>query len=187
MALETTLIGLGKPATPGDAVELLLECHGRIRVFLALAGRLAEARGESPEALADAAQRVHRYFTLALPLHARDEEESIVPRLRGRESALDAALDAMVREHAEHQAPLGVLVGACAEVVHDPARQAHLAGTLARASGELARHFVLHLAREEEVIFPAVRRLLDGGADDAIVKELRLRRGVVDADGASAP
>lgn len=180
MAIETTLIGLGKPAAPGDAVELLLECHGRIRAFLALAHRLAEARGETPEALADAARRVHRYFTLALPLHARDEEESLVPRLRGREPALEAALDAMVREHAEHQAPLGVLVGACAEVARDPDRQVHLAGTLVQATGELVRHFEPHLAAEEGVVFPAVRRLLDGAADAAIVKELRLRRGVAE-------
>jgi iron-sulfur cluster repair protein YtfE (RIC family) len=173
-----TLIGLGKPAAPGDAVELLLECHGRIRAFLALANRLAEAREETPEALADAAQRVHRYFTLALPLHARDEEESLVPRLRGREPVLEAALDAMVREHAEHQAPLGVLVGACAEVVRDPGRQVPLAGTLAKATGELVRHFEPHLAREEGIIFPAVRRLLDGADDAAIVRELRLRRSV---------
>ncbi len=187
MASGTTLIGLGKPPAPGDAVELLLECHGRIRSFLALARRLAEAREETPEALADAALRVHRYFTQALPLHARDEEDSIVPRLRGREPALDDALDAMVREHAEHQAPLGVLVGACAEVAGDPGRLAHLAGSLAGATGELERHFVVHLGREEEVVFPAVRRLLDGAADAAIVRELRLRRGVVAAGGAAAP
>lgn len=186
MASGSTLIGLGKPPSPGDAVELLLECHGRIRSFLALARRLAEARGETPEALADAALRVHRYFTLALPLHARDEEESIVPRLRGLEPALDGALDAMVREHAEHQLPLGVLVGACAEVARDPARQAHLAGTLAGAAGALAHHFEPHLAREEAVIFPAVRRLLDGSADAAIVRELRLRRGVAGVGGPPA-
>jgi iron-sulfur cluster repair protein YtfE (RIC family) len=186
MAIETTLIGLGKPAAQGDAVELLLECHGRIRSFLALARRLAEARGETPEALADAAQRVHRYFTLALPLHARDEEESLVPRLRGREPALEAALDSMVREHAEHQAPLGALVGACDEVARDPGRQPGLARILAQATGELERHFEGHLAREEGVIFPAVRRLLDGAADAAIVRELRLRRGVAEGGGPPA-
>ena len=76
------LIGPGKHAAPGDAVDLLLECHARIRHFLALARRLGEARGESPTALSDTAAQVHRYFTLALPLHAQDEEEVILPAVR---------------------------------------------------------------------------------------------------------
>jgi hemerythrin-like domain-containing protein len=168
--------GPGRAAAPGDAVGLLLECHARIRDFLALARRLGEARKPSPDAVADAAARVHRYFTLALPLHARDEEESIAPRLRGREVALDAELDAMVREHVEHQRPLGVLVAVCAEVARDPGRHAEFAADLIVATGDLERHFARHLAREEDVIFPAVRRLLDGAADGAIVQEIRLRR-----------
>ena len=56
---------IGRSAAPADAVALLLECHGRIRAFLAMARRVGEAI------------QVHRNFTLALPLHARDEEESI--------------------------------------------------------------------------------------------------------------
>jgi hypothetical protein len=36
------LTGPGRPATPGDAVDLLLECHARVRDFLALARRLGE-------------------------------------------------------------------------------------------------------------------------------------------------
>ena len=170
------LTGPGKPAAPGDAVDLLLECHARIRDFLALARRLGEAGQPSPEAVADAAVRVHRYFTLALPLHARDEEESIAPRLRGREPALDAELDAMVREHVEHERPLGLLAAACAELARDPGRHAELAGVLTQATAELVRHFGEHLAREEDVILPAVRRLLDGATDAVIVKEIRLRR-----------
>ena len=160
------LIGPGKHAAPGDAVDLLLECHARIRHFLALARRLGEARGESAQALADAAGQVHRYFTLALPLHAQDEEESIAPRLKGRDAALDAELDAMAREHREHQRPLGMLVAACAEV----------AGVLIRATAELELHFATHLAREEEVILPAVRRLLDAATDARVVNEMRGRR-----------
>jgi len=170
------LIGPGKHAAPGDAVDLLLDCHARIRHFLALARRLGEARGESPEALAEAAGQVHRYFTLALPLHARDEEESIAPRLKGRDAALDAELVAMAREHREHQRPLGTLVAACAEVAGDPGRLAEVAGVLLRATAELEVHFTEHLAREEEVILPAVRRLLDAATDASVVKEMRGRR-----------
>jgi hemerythrin-like domain-containing protein len=167
---------IGKPVTPADAVDLLLECHGRIRAFLAMARRLGEAADESAEAVSDAAVQVHRYFTLALPLHARDEEESILPRLRGRDQLVDVQLEAMVREHQLHQQPLGRLVEACAEIGADPGRHALLAGSVLHAATELERHFLDHLAREEEVIFPAVRQLLDAATDATVVKEIRLRR-----------
>ena len=170
------LIGPGKHAAPGDAVDLLLECHVRHPALPGAGAAPGRGEGESPEALADAAGQVHRYFTLALPLHAQDEEESIAPRLKGRDAALDAELDAMAREHREHQRPLGTLVAACAEVAGDPGRLAEVAGVLLRATAELEVHFAEHLAREEEVILPAVRRLLDAATDAGVVSEMRGRR-----------
>jgi iron-sulfur cluster repair protein YtfE (RIC family) len=44
------------------------------------------------------------------------------------------------------------------------------------SAAELDRHFLHHLAREEDVIFPAVRRLLDAESDARIVQEIRQRR-----------
>lgn len=167
---------IGRSVMQADAVDLLLECHGRIRAFLAMATRLGEATAESAEAISDAAVQVHRYFTLALPLHARDEEDSILPRLRGRDPVVTLQLEAMVREHQEHERPLGRLIEACAEIGADPGRHPRLAGIVLQAAAELERHFLDHLAREEEVIFPAVRRFLDAATDAVIVKEIRLRR-----------
>ena len=135
---------IGRSATPADAVALLLECHGRIRAFLAMARRLGEASDESAEAVSDAAIQVHRYFTLALPLHARDEEESSLPRLRDRDPLLDLQLDVMVREHQEHQRPLGRLTEACAEIGADPGRHRAQAGSVLQAATELDRHFFHH-------------------------------------------
>jgi len=123
---------IGRSATPADAVALLLECHGRIRAFLAMARRVGEAI------------QVHRYFTLALPLHARDEEESILPRLRGRDPLLDLQLDVRVREHQEHQRPLGQLTEACAEIGADPGWHRAQAGSVLQAATELDRHFFHH-------------------------------------------
>jgi hemerythrin-like domain-containing protein len=167
---------LGKPAALGDSVDLLLECHERIRSFLALARRIAEAVPADQEAVAEAAASVRRYFTQALPLHAKDEEESILPRLRGKDPLVDAELEIMAREHAEHEPPLGTLVDACEVLASDTARHAELSPAIATATEELERHFAVHLQREEEVIFPAVRRLLDRASDSEIVKEIRARR-----------
>lgn len=161
---------------PAGAVAALLECHGRIREFIALARRLGEADEATPAEVAEAAARVVRYFTQALPLHARDEEESVAPRLLGLDPFVDAELTVMTREHRDHEPALGALVGACAALEREPSRHAALAATVARAAGELERHFAVHLAREEAVIFPAIERLLDPAADAAIVEELRARR-----------
>jgi iron-sulfur cluster repair protein YtfE (RIC family) len=170
------LAKIGKPAAADDAVDLLLECHERIRSFLALARRIAEVGPSEPGSVPDAAARVRRYFTEALPLHAQDEEESILPRLHGLDASVDADLEAMSREHREHERPLGVLVGACDQLARAPERLPELAPAVSRAAGELERHFAEHLRREEAVIFPAVRRLLDRSADAAIVREIRARR-----------
>lgn len=181
------MIRLGeRRSATGDATALLSECHQRIRSFLALARRIGAADLTDDRDLREAAAGVHRYFTQALPLHARDEEESVLPRLRGRDAALDSALDQMAREHAEHARPLAALVGACGALVAEPGRHRQLAPTIAGAAEELERHFEVHLRREEEVIFPAMRRLLEPAADAAIVKELRARRAPIGERGGSA-
>ena len=169
------LAQIGKSPAAGDAVDLLLDCHERIRAFLALARRVAEA-GPSEPGLGEAAARVRRYFVEALPLHARDEEESIAPRLRGRDPVVDAELAAMVREHGEHERPLSALVAACEAIAGAPVLAPAVAGDLARAVVELERHFAGHLGREESIVFPAMRRLLDRADDAAIVREIRARR-----------
>lgn len=170
------LTRLGNRAVPEDSVGLLLECHGRIREFVGMARRLGEAANADPEAVRDAARRVRRYFDEALPLHAQDEEESILPRLHGRDPALDRELDAMTREHRQHEAPLSRLIEACRALERDPARLAELRGAVAAPAAELEEHFARHLAREETVIFPASRRLLAQGEDEAVVREIRARR-----------
>jgi iron-sulfur cluster repair protein YtfE (RIC family) len=167
---------IGKRAAAGGAADLLLECHERIRTFLALARRIAELGPSSPDSVAEAAARVRRYFTEALPLHAQDEEVSILPRLRGRDPRVDAELEAMAREHREHERPMGELVAACERIARAPERRTDLLPTVGRAVTELERHFAEHLGREEAVIFPAMSRLLDRSAHAAILREIRERR-----------
>lgn len=181
------LTKIGKPAAPAGTLDLLVECHERIRTFLALARRISEPGAAEPDEVGQAAGRVLRYFAQALPLHARDEEESILPRLRGKEPALDAELERMAREHREHEAPVRALVDACDALAREPGRHAELAPAIGAAAEELERHFAGHLRREEEVVFPAVRRFLDPEEDARVVKEIRARRGVVEPWGPAKP
>ena len=165
---------LGHRRRSGDVVDALLECHDRIRTFTALA--LAAGERDAPAAeIIDACARVERYFTEALPLHVADEESSLAPRLRGCSPDIDGALATMHAQHGEHDRAVRELLEAAAGVRVAPADVSRRA-RLAAAARELEQAFAEHLRLEEEVIFPALRRLLSPADLDAIAGEQRARR-----------
>jgi hypothetical protein len=146
-------IGTGKRPTSDEPLDELLACHQRIRDMIALARRLAGAADAPADEVAAAALRVRRYFVEALPRHVEDEEASLLPRLRGRGDALDAALTAMHDQHGA-QGPLEhALIALCDELAADG----------------------VHLAGEEGVVFPALAALPDADRR-AIRAEMRARR-----------
>jgi hemerythrin-like domain-containing protein len=166
---------LGKNSRPApDLVALLLDCHGKIRHFSALARAAGEADASAPQII-DACAQAHRYFSEALPLHVADEEESLLPRLCGRESTLDAALETMRDEHRQHERTLTEVREALRKVRDDPTAEA-LRASLAASAKKLEQSFAEHLAQEEQVIFPALARLLSESEQQAVLAELRARR-----------
>lgn len=171
------LTRLGRSDQGESLLDLLRACHERIRRFAAIAVTLSRPDSATRPAaeLRDGADAVRRYFAVALPLHAADEEHSLVPRLRGRAAALDAALATMTAEHLEHQPDLGRVVELCAALAAAPERHAELAPALAEPAARLADAFARHLQLEEEVIFPVVATL-PAEVQAAIVGELRARR-----------
>lgn len=170
------LIEIGRKKAQGDVVDLLLDCHTRIRSFSRLALRIAEAEKAPAEEVAEAAARVQRYFSVALPHHVADEEESVLPRLMGKDAALDAALGRMEEEHQGHEEPLRRLLAIAGELAQRPHALAGLRKELARVGGTLVREFDAHLEAEEALIFPAIRKKLSKEERDAIWDELRQRR-----------
>lgn len=113
-------VQIGSTKEPSDVVDLLLECHDRIRTFIGLACQLGKAQEPSLDEIRDAASRVSRYFSEALPLHVADEEESILPRLKGRSPELDLALEKMHDEHMEHHGRLQLLLDTCNMLKRSP-------------------------------------------------------------------
>jgi iron-sulfur cluster repair protein YtfE (RIC family) len=170
------LRSIGTPRPAEGILELLLDCHARIRSFSELAVRLGEASAPTPAEVADAAARVRRYFAEALPLHARDEEESVLPRIAGRDPAVDAALVAMHRDHAAHGELVDPVLALCADLAATPERHAQLAAPLAEAGRRLRAHMEAHLASEEAVVFPAIARVVPEDERRRMVEELRARR-----------
>ena len=151
----------------------LLDCHARIRETLELAQKLAAPPRASDEQIAEAAERVRRYFTRALPMHVRDEEESILPRLARKDEA--GALERMRAEHREHDALVAALVKVSRELREAPARWEELRGPLGTATSALREEMLRHLEEEEKEIFPLLASL---GADESarILEEMETRR-----------
>jgi hypothetical protein len=164
----------GRPAE--EVVALLLEGHGRIRAFTELAAGLAEASAPSRVEVTETAARVGHWFGEALALHVRDEEESVLPRLAGRDRQVDAALVAMHRQHAHLGSAVARVVALCAALVEAPSRQAELAPALGAAAAALRERFERHLASEEAYVLPAIGRHLDEARCAAILREIRARR-----------
>lgn len=164
-------------AGSGDIVDMLLECHVRLRRFSGLAVAVAEKTVAPALEVSAVCLRVERYFAEALPLHVRDEEESVLPRLRGRSPTVDAALDSMHDQHELHADLVArVLVAAATlrSAPRDPAARAALLGVARPLRAVLEPHLVA----EEEVIFPALRSLVPSAEQAAIIRELRARRSI---------
>lgn len=162
----------------GDAFQLFLDCHERLRRFSALAVKLARLPDVPPSERAEAAARVERYFTLGLPLHVEDEEHSLAPRMRGAGLSPEAlqALDEMTRQHEEIEALLATLLPTWRELGEAPERYGALLGRL--EGGEaLAKLLEAHLQLEERVLFPEARARLSQESVEALAAEVRARRG----------
>jgi iron-sulfur cluster repair protein YtfE (RIC family) len=171
------LVNIGPLNEPSDIVDLLTECHERIRKFIGLAVQLAKTEGLADTDVRDAAARVTRYFSEALPLHVADEEESILPRLRGKTAELDASLSEMHEEHRGHEPQVENLLNVCRTLRESPARLNELRPKLLACTTRLEQEFSSHLNKEENVILPAIRQLSTAEDREAMLRELRGRRG----------
>lgn len=174
------MITLGRRApAPTDLVGHLLACHERIRKFVALAATAGSTDGRDAEVV-EACSVVERYFERALPLHVEDEEQSVLPRLRGRRVEVDQALRTMEAQHRVHAPLIEELLVASRSVRRSPGEAAGRE-RLRVAAAQLAAEFEPHLTIEERIIFPAIS-LLGPEAQAQIRDEQRARRDAVPTD-----
>jgi iron-sulfur cluster repair protein YtfE (RIC family) len=166
--------------TSDDPVVLLTECHERIRRFTRLGIRVTEQGVAPPEEIREAARSVHRYFSVGLPLHVADEDESIAPRLHASEQlarSVHEAVSSMTAQHETIDEMLKRALPLWAAVADTDGPSAEAArAALEELAPRLAVLFDLHVAHEELTIFPAIATL-PGEERRAIVHEMRARRG----------
>lgn len=172
------LVSIGQKHPAADLEALLLECHARIRRFVGFAQSLATTTDAPAHDVVEVCGQCIRYFGVGLPLHVRDEEDSLAPRLRVASEGLALALDTMEEEHASHHALLAALLAALANLATFPTDAAARA-RLASATAPVAEAFAAHLELEERVLFPAIATALTPAQHGEILAELQLRRGRV--------
>ncbi len=167
---------VGKPKTE-DAVDLLIGCHQRIRHFTGVAIKLAHAHGATAEEIGQAAAGVHRYYSVSLPLHEADEDQTLQPRLRDvADESVRHAMLAMsdqrqaIDELIERLLPLLVLVR------NNPDTLGQVGGEMCSITKALEETFRAHLQMEEDAIFPAIHTVLSDGAREEILREMQERR-----------
>lgn len=147
-----------QPTDPTLA-DLLLACHERIRHFTAVARRIAEARGAPLDQIADAAADVHRYFTVAFPLHEADEILSIAPRLTALSGTTALAGEEALAQNREINILLRQLVPLWDALCREPEELPAFSPRLLDLSSQLENLCDAHLRLEEETVFPAINQL----------------------------
>jgi hemerythrin-like domain-containing protein len=169
------LVQIGQRAQHEDLVDLLAECHERIRRFLSLATALAGDRLTPESEARSTAGQIRRYFSSAFPHHVADEDDVIAPRLAGQNSKLDEVLAQVHGDHLHHADAIALLVGICTEIERDPQMLPIRASELRHAAALVTKFIEPHLEIEERELFPAVRAL---SHDDqaAIRTAMRQRR-----------
>lgn len=172
------LVKIGQRSLAQDVVELLYECHARIRKFLELARRLAATPTLGDADIRTAAMQVRRYFKAAFPLHLQDEDEILTPRLGKQSAAVDEALAKMHADHVEHAPLVDRLVALCSTLETDPHKLPALANELGETAAALTSVIEPHLALEEKTIFPALRQLPREIHDEMRVAMRELREPV---------
>jgi hemerythrin-like domain-containing protein len=164
-------------AVTEDAVDLLTGCHQRIRHFTAVAVKLAHAQGATADEVRQAADAVHRYYSVSLPLHEADEDHTLRPRLAAAgDKRVRHALVAMSDQHQAIDELLERLLPLLVLVKSDPEKLGEAGGEMCAITHALEEAFRGHLQMEEEVIFPAIRSVLPEEAQSEILREMQARR-----------
>lgn len=165
---------IAREPVPDDVVEVFLQSHAFARSMLSLAERLCAAQAD--DSTSATARRVADYFTHHLEVHHADEELSLAPRLAGKHKVLDQTLAAMRLEHVQLHALISRVSFLCGLIARDPGRMMTVRFELSGAVEHLRRCIEAHQAREESLLFPAVRRLLGWDDIDDMRAEMALRR-----------
>ena len=145
--------------TERDVVSVLVEAHAYGRRILDAAVCILK-EGTADDVVMRAATTVHRFLTIANPLHELDEEQMVFPALRahGPKDKVDAALKYVVDEHIAFDDLRDKLAERWARVADTRACPGPLREDLLKMTEKLVQSLGRHTEHEELFIFPLVRK-----------------------------
>jgi hemerythrin-like domain-containing protein len=180
MAQMKSPIAINSPGAGFDEpVEMWLACHQRVRRFAALLERLRlhQQHSGADEEAQMAAVSIRRYFNEAAPRHHEDEEVDMFPLLHERCGEQDRGvlevLDRVEREHLTMADRWREIDSVLARI--SAGERTELDEQEVRA---FAQAYDRHIYDEENVLLPALRRLLSAADWTAIGHSMAQRRGV---------
>jgi iron-sulfur cluster repair protein YtfE (RIC family) len=169
------------PATDfSDGLKVLLTYHERFLVegqrLMAFAATLAQQCLD--EAGAAEALRLAEWYENTMPLHHRDEERALFPRIVNRSFLIDGMIERLALDHDEIEAAWGELAPLLRhpEEIANPKRLSQVAHPFEKLLRE-------HIVRENEDFFPKLEALLasdqrrDIGLDMARLRGRQLPSG----------
>ncbi|NUQ01192.1 MAG: hemerythrin domain-containing protein [Armatimonadetes bacterium] len=170
-----------------DPLGLMRDCHRRIERFLETLVVVAQrARGGALDGVQrDALDTALRYFAGMAPKHTADEEQSLFPRLREQLGTASAAEDAAILARLDELERDHVAVGAQHDEVERLGRQWLEVGSLPAAEAAriealllaLREAYRVHIAHEDEAVFPLAGRVLAPEQLAVVGQEMAARRG----------
>ncbi len=168
----------GLPETlPGfdDPIALLRACHQKMLAQCDLLDAVvAQARsGELDDAARKATQDITRYFSSSAPLHHRDEEEDLFPRINRQSLRIAELVHNLKREHQELDVLWETLAPELRRIPGDGFSAAFL-----EAAGRFCELSRQHVNRENMELLPLLASSLSQQELGYIGEAMAQRRGV---------
>jgi hemerythrin-like domain-containing protein len=168
----------GLPETlPGfeDPLALLRACHEKMLVHCDLLEALvARARcGEPDDAARKAAQDITRYFSGSAPLHHRDEEEDLFPRINRQSLRIAELVHTLKREHQELDRLWETLAPELRRIPGDG-----FSNAFPEAAARFCELYRQHIRRENRELLPLLASSLSSRELGYIGEAMAQRRGV---------
>lgn len=167
-----------------DPLGLLSDCHRRIERFLGVLIRICQ-KGNGGAMQADqraALETALTYFRNAAPKHTADEENSLFPRLRAAESALEC-LDRLEGDHLAASRDHEIVESVGTQWLREDVLTAERVLEMREALERLAGLYAQHIAIEDTELFPLAVQVLPADQLAEVGREMADRRGVVTGAG----
>lgn len=144
------------PEPPVEPADALAACHSRIRMYTEGLRRLCALPSLKDPQVPPAAAQAYRYFSEGLPLHAKDEDLSLGPRLLRIAPHAAPLLDRLASEHRLIDDALELLLPLLQQLSEGEEVEAE---ALRSASLSLSDVLIPHIELEERELFPLCSQL----------------------------